>query len=130
MASTKINQSYPHAAIPPPHHAIAGTGATGHYIAPHHMTSCTDITPTIYGPTVLAANGHKMKTTHNLTVPLAPTLSSQAYQGHLLQNLNTGSLISISKLCEDDCMATFSKKDVIIFLRKCSHTIILTEFTN
>jgi len=82
------------------------------------MISCTKIIPTIIGPTVLAANGHRMKSTHNLTVPLAPTLSSQAQQGHLLPNLNTGPLISISKLCDDDCMATFSKNDAIITKNK------------
>jgi len=55
-----------------------------------------------------------MKTTHNLTVPLAPTLSSPVQQCHLLQNLNTESLISIGKLCYDNCTATFSKENVII----------------
>jgi len=116
MVSNKVNKSYLHAFIPPPPqpHAIADTGATGHYIAPDDIISCTNITPTIHDPTVLAANGHRMKSTHNLTVPLAPTLSSQAQQGHLLPNVNTGFLISISKFRDDDCMTTFSKKDVII----------------
>jgi len=50
-----------------------------------------------------------MTPTHSVTVPLAPALSKQAQQGHVLRQLSTGSIISIGNLCDDDCTATFSK---------------------
>ena len=82
----------------------------GHYISPNHIHTCTHITPTT-APTVLAANGHKMKPTHSVTVPLTPARSNQVQQGHVLrlQHLSTGSLIFIGNLCDNDCTAIFSK---------------------
>ena len=56
-----------------------------------------------------------MKGTHSVHVPLAPQLSKQASQGHILNGLKTGSLISIAKLCDDDCAALFTKYSVKIF---------------
>jgi len=50
-----------------------------------------------------------MTPTHSVTVPLAPALSKQAQQSHVLRHLSTGSLISIGNLCDDDCTAIFSK---------------------
>ena len=50
-----------------------------------------------------------MKATHTVQVPLAPELSSDALQGHELNGLKTGSLVSIGKLCDDDCMTLFTK---------------------
>jgi hypothetical protein len=55
-----------------------------------------------------------MQATHSVHIPLAPPLSKQAQQGQVLDGLKTGSLISIGKLCDDDCIAIFSKFNVII----------------
>ena len=115
MVANKINTTnYSPTVIPSQPQAIADTGATGHYISPNHIRTCTHITPTNHGPTILAANGHKMTPTHSVTVPLAPALSKQAQQGHVLRNLSTGSLISIGNLCDDNCTATFSKNQITV----------------
>ena len=115
MVGTKLNTTtYSPTVIPPQPHAIADTGATGHYINPNHIHTCTQIIPTNHGPTVLTANGHKMSPTHRVTVPLTPALSAQAQQGHVLRTLSTGSLISIGTLCDDDCTATFSKNQITV----------------
>ena len=63
---------------------------------------------------MIAADGNKMKATHTVSIPLAPQLSTPASSGFVLNGLTTGSLISISKLCDDDCVALFSKYDVKI----------------
>jgi hypothetical protein len=55
-----------------------------------------------------------MQATHSVHIPLALPLSKQAQQGHVLDGLKTGSLISIGKLCDDDCIAIFSKFNVKI----------------
>ena len=55
-----------------------------------------------------------MTATHTVQVPLAPELSPDALQGHELHGLKTGSLVSIGKLCDDDCMSLFTKYNVNI----------------
>ena len=53
-----------------------------------------------------------MRATHSVRVPLAPELSPTARLGHELQGLKTGSLVSIGKLCDDECMTLFTKYNV------------------
>jgi hypothetical protein len=56
-----------------------------------------------------------MKATHTAKLQLAPQLSSAASTGHVLDGLSTtGSLLSIGKLCDDDCAALFTKYHVHI----------------
>ena len=63
---------------------------------------------------MIAADGNKMKATHSVSIPLTPQLSTPVSSGFVLDGLTTGFLISISKLCDDDCVALFSKYDVKI----------------
>jgi hypothetical protein len=122
--------SYSHALIPPNQRstyqyptAIADTGATGHYITQSDSNQCTNKTYTDIGPNVSAASGTVMKATHSLTVPLAPQLSATAEEGHLLNGLTNNSLVSIGKLCDDDCTAIFTKDFVRV---KKDDTVIIT----
>jgi hypothetical protein len=97
------------------HIAIVDTGATGHYLDTAAEKHCTKITPTSNGPSVQVANGETIETTKRVIVPLAaPELSTQAKTGHIFDSLQSGSLISIGQLCDDDCVALFSKYDVKI----------------
>jgi hypothetical protein len=54
-----------------------------------------------------------MESSIRATVPLVATLSKKAQIGHIFDDL-TGSLISIGQLCDDDCIALFSKYHVDI----------------
>ena len=56
-----------------------------------------------------------MQATHEATIPLSTSLSTDAQTGHILDNLKTGSLISIGQLCDDDCIALFGKYNLKIF---------------
>jgi hypothetical protein len=107
-----------HPIVVPPaqanHVAIVDTGATGHYLDTAAETHCTKVTPTSNGPSVQVANGETIETTKHVIVPLAPELSTQAKTGHIFDSLQSGSLISIGQLCDDDCVALFSKYDVKI----------------
>ena len=93
---------------------IADSGATDHYLAPADSNVCTNVTPTTTGPTVTVANGTQLKTTHQATIPLAPQLKAPATTGNILHGLKSGTLISIGKLCDDDCIALFTKYHVHI----------------
>ena len=64
------------------------------------------------------ANGEILTATHSRQLRLHPTLSHTAKQAFLFPDLTTGSLISIGKLCDDDCVATFKKHSVTISKNK------------
>ena len=65
-------------------------------------------------PPWVPANGKLMKASQSVKVPLSSHLTPAASTGHVLDGLSTGSLISIGKLCDDDCAAMFSKYHVHI----------------
>ena len=98
----------------PSQSAIADSGATDHFITLADSAACSNHQPSPKSPCVAAANGSFMKASHSITVPLSTHLSPLATTGHVLKGLSTNSLISISKLCDDDCVALFTKYDVRI----------------
>jgi hypothetical protein len=94
------------------HAAIADTGATGHHLDAAAEPHCINVTPTNEGPSVRVTNGQNIETSKRATVPLAKELSNKAKVGHMFDDLKSGSLLSIGQLCDDDCVALFSKYDV------------------
>jgi hypothetical protein len=70
---------------------------------------------TTQGPSVRVANGHNIETTKRATVPLATELSDDAKVGHIFDDLKSGSLLSIGQLCDDDCVALFTKYNVKVY---------------
>jgi hypothetical protein len=75
---------------------------------------CINIEPTTNGPFVQVANSQNIETTKRATVSLAKESSSKAKVGHIFDGLKSGSLLSISQLCNNDCVALFAKCDVKI----------------
>ena len=55
-----------------------------------------------------------MPITVNGKLPLSDKLSSNAQSAFVLDDLKTGTLISLAQLCDDDCVAIFNKYDVKI----------------
>ena len=94
--------------------AIPDTGASTHFLKKEAIKNCTKIKQQNDGTQATAADGGKMKATHKIVVPLAPELSEKATTGYILDNLETGSLVSIAQLCDDDCIALFTKYDIKI----------------
>ena len=91
-------------------------------------TAHTSNTPTATGPSVRVANGENIETSKRAIVPLAKVLSDKAKIGHIFDDLQSGSpLISIGQLCDDDCVALFTKYDVKIY--KDGKVIILGNAT-
>ena len=93
----------------------------------NHAKICPNIPKTNSGPTVSTVKGKDTTTKHTGTVPLSPTLSQQAQQGNILNGIATGSLISIGQLCNDDCIAIFTKHHVKILK---DNKIIITGTIN
>jgi len=92
--------------------AIADTGCTGHYInsntphqpitIPHHLL-----------PTVTFPDNSKIKASHAGELPLPSTLSRQAKLAYSFPSI-AQPLVSIGKLCDDDCTAIFTKQNCYI----------------
>ena len=66
------------------------------------------------GPTVLSASGTPMRSKLQGTLPLSPSLSTKAQSAFVLDDLQTGTLISLAQLCDDNCIAIFNKFEVRI----------------
>jgi len=99
-----------HAVVPPKkysnHAAIVNMGATGHYLDTTAKEQyCTDVQHTNARPSVRVANSKNIETTERVLVPLAKELSTKAKVGHIFDSLQSGSLITISQLCNNDCVA-------------------------
>ena len=95
-------------------YAILDSGATGTFVTvddAHHLQHTTVISD---GPTILSGSGTTMPATSQGQLPLSTQLSDAAQSAFVLDDLKTGTLISLSQLCDDDCIAIFSKYDVKI----------------
>jgi hypothetical protein len=120
--NTTINEnlySYSSVAIPPnsPNHnryAILDSGATGTFVTTSDAPHLSDISVVNDGPTILSASGNSMPTTLRGQLPLSDKLSVSAQAAFVLDDLKTGTLISLAQLCDDDCIAVFTRYDVKI----------------
>jgi hypothetical protein len=112
--------------VPPPSHvlssrfaspnayAILDSGATGTFVTASDAQHLLDTSIIDNGPTVLSASGMEMPTTIKGHLPLSPALSVAAQSAFVLDDLKTGTLISLSQLCDDNCIAIFTQYDVQI----------------
>jgi hypothetical protein len=101
--------------------AIADTGASGHYICPqdsHNTNNTTQTTITVGLP-----NGDTLQSNDTGCELDIPQLPQEARQAHLLPGLTHSSLVSIGKLCDEGCEATFDKNKVVVSKDK---TTVLT----
>ena len=62
------------------------------------------------GPSVLIPNGETIASTKKGIVPLSQHLSTEASTAKILPGLSSASLVSIGKLCDDDCKVFLDKK--------------------
>ena len=61
---------------------------------------------------VAVADGHIISPTKKAILPLSKKLTEKARVAYSFDNLKRDSLISIRQLCDDDCIAIFTKYDV------------------
>jgi hypothetical protein len=101
----------PNFATPNPH-ACLDSGATGNFVAQQDAPHLRDTIEIDDGPTIISANGTDMPTTLRGRLSLSDKLSPSSQSAFVLDDLQTGTLISLGKLCDDDCIAIFTKHDV------------------
>ena len=93
--------------------ALPDTAATAHYLHPSALTHCSHVAYTTSGPKVQVANRH-IKPAFSATLQLSIKLLSRSQCAHVFNDITTGSLISMGKLCDNDCVVIFTKYDVKI----------------
>ena len=103
--------------------ALLDSGATGTYVSSDDVPHLRQSIFISNGPSVLSASGTVMTSHQRGTLPLSPLLSDTAQSAFVLDDLRTGTLISLAQLCDDDCVAIFSKFDVKIVKKD---TVIIT----
>ena len=101
--------------------AIADTGASSHYLRPNdpHDKNGTTKPPITVG----LPNGDLLQSTTQACQLSLPQLPDKAREAHIIPGLTHSSLVSIGKLCDEGCEATFNKKEVHIIK---DNEIILT----
>ena len=89
--------------------ALPDTAATAHYLHPSALPHFSCVAHTTSGPTYQVAIGNITKPAFSATLQLSSKLSSRAQSAHVFNNITTGSLIFMRKLCNGDCVAIFIK---------------------
>lgn len=97
--------------------------------ATHHFTPISTLNMSQshkihMGPTVRVATGQTTIPKYAALLPLHPSLSKEAQHTYVLDNLPAGTLISLGQLCDDDCIALFTKYNVKIIK---NNQIIIVE---
>ncbi len=99
---------------PPTTEIMANTGATGHFIdGPTSKLPTKPITKSNPAIPVLLPNGQFMHSKSTTTLPI-PTLSPTSTKAHVFHKLASGSLLSVGKICDENCTAVFTKKKMTI----------------
>ena len=109
--------SYKHAVLNKSLKAIilkSDTGATGNYVRGQDTIILKNPGPTTTGPRVRLTKNSIIQPTLFGHPPIQ-MLPSKATQAHAYPNLKSASLLSILQLCDSNCSALFTKKDVTIF---------------
>ena len=106
----------------------ADTGASGHYIGAKdtHKFGIKNLLKTRSPKLVQLLNEELIESTHELNLAI-PKVSPSSTQATVFPKITNSSLLSIGKLCDDNCIAIFSKNDMKIVKDK---DLILTGKRN
>ena len=91
--------------------AVAVSGTTGHYIRP--TTPCTNKQTSTQLIPIKMPNGEIITSSHIALLP-QHNLPDKARQAHIFPGLQK-TLISISTICNNNCIAVFDEKRVTIY---------------
>ena len=90
-----------------------GDSATSdHYWREQDAHVLSDIQDSL-GPSVLIPNGATIASTKKGTLPLSNHLTTEGSTAKILPGLSSASLVSLGKLCDDDCKVFLDKKNLI-----------------
>ena len=93
----------------------ADTGATSTYIKPQDIHCATNIQLLRNGPTILQPDETTLQVTKTCQIPMNKKISTTAKSAYIVPGLKNASLLSIGKLCDDNCVALFIKQNLFVF---------------
>ena len=108
--------------IPPKQSCVilkADTGASKSYVKPNDKHILQQRQCIKNGPQVNLPDGSIMDTIETRILPLNNLLSTMAKTGNVLKGLTNASFLSIGQLCNDNCIAVFSKYRLCIYKNGC-----------
>ena len=91
----------------------ADSGASGHYVKEDDKLVLSTQQPALNPSIVHVPTGDTIVSTEEGPLPI-PHLSKQATMARIFPALKNSSLLSIGQLCDEDCLALFSKYHLII----------------
>ena len=89
--------------------AKADSGASDHYWM-SSQKHCMEKIQSTDGPPIQLPNQEFISATEEGQLPLPSNLSTSARTAKILPNLRSSNLISVGKLCDNDCNVFFNKK--------------------
>ena len=98
------------------------SAASDHYVRPKDAHCLTNITEIPSRPIILPDRS-TISATHQGQLPLHPSITTHGRTAKILPLLKSSSLISIGKLCNDNCDVTFNKQSM--FVNKNDNTIMV-----
>ena len=95
----------------------ADSGASIHFVTENDSKILKNIQQTM-DTTVVLPNKKKLTANKAGNLPLALALQDRATMAHVLPGMTNTSLLSISQLCDDDCLAIFDKWKLNVYKHK------------
>ena len=85
------------------------SGATKYFLTENDGKKLANIKNLLNGPTASLPNNALVKATKIGIIPLNDKLSKKACEALIFPNITNASLLSVGQLCDDNCLARFSK---------------------
>ena len=118
QTSTLSNTMVESPQISQPAHTISApdTGASDHFFGMRSRFFLNDVAPALNPVRVRMPNGDVINSTHTASIPGLQSLPDDAKTVHLFPDsvLPHQSLLSVGKLCDAQCTAVFTAKDVTV----------------
>jgi hypothetical protein len=119
-----LTSSFPTVDSPLSPHVLLDSGATGTFAASADVQHLHHPLPFSNGPHVLSDSSNVMSSALCGILPHSPHLSTTAQSAFVLDELHTGTLVSLAQLCDDDCVAIFLHFGVQILKH---NTVLITR---
>ena len=92
----------------------ADTGATSTYIRQQDAGCAINSKTITHGPTIMQPDKSTLKVKQSCEISFTTQLSEDAKAAYIVPALKNSSLLSIGKLCDDNCIALFTKRKLFI----------------
>ena len=92
----------------------ADTGASRHFVKSEHLEHLGSIQRIKNGPSALLPNNEKIKPTFVGNLPINTRLKEDATEALVYPDITNESLLSIGQLCDDGCIAIFTRTKLYI----------------